>query len=67
MKLTDQINTLRRIVADWDTNPLEDAEANLFGQLADALAAYDYHKRNGEASTERVCLLCGKLTSECYC
>ena len=67
MKTTEQIDTLRRIVADWDTKPLEDAEENLFGRLAEALAAYDYEKRHGQPPTERVCLLCGKLVSDSYC
>ena len=67
MKTTEQINALRRIVADWDTKPLEGAQFNLFGGLADALAAYDYEIRNGKPPTERVCVLCTKLVSECYC
>jgi hypothetical protein len=67
MKTTEQINTLRRIVADWDTKPLEGAQLNLFGELADALAVYDYAVRNGKSPTERVCLFCTKLVSECYC
>ena len=68
MKIKQQIMQLRRIVNDWDTNPLlDDAQEHLFGRLAEALAIYDYEKRHGQPPTERVCLLCGKLVSECYC
>ena len=62
MKIKEQIMQLRRIVEDWDTNPLlDDAQEHLFGRLAEALAVYDYEKRRGQPPTERVCLLCGKL------
>ena len=67
MKIKQQIVQLRRIVAEWDTLPLSEAEFNLFGRLVEALAVYDYEKRHGQPPTERVCLLCGKLWSQCYC
>ena len=67
MKLTEQINTLRRIVDEWNNKPLEGAQSNLFDRLSDALAEYDYEMRNGGPATERICLLCGKLVSQCYC
>jgi hypothetical protein len=39
MKIKQQIMQLRRIVDDWDTNPLlDDAQEHLFGRLAEALA-----------------------------
>ena len=67
MKTTEQIDTLRRILDDWDAKPLEGAQFNLFGGLADALAIYDYEMRNGKPPTERVCLRCGELVRECCC
>jgi hypothetical protein len=67
MKSTEQITMLRRIVADWDNKPLDDAESNLFGCVAEGLEVYDNERRHGKRPTERGCLLCGKLVSECYC
>jgi len=68
MKTPEQIKILRQIVDDWDARPLlDDAEETLFGWLAEGLAVYDYEKRHGKPPTERVCLLCGKLWSQCYC
>jgi hypothetical protein len=68
MKLTEQIKILRQIAENWDTKPLvDDAEDNLASALFRALANYDYEKRHGHPPRESVCLLCGKLWSECYC
>ena len=67
MKTTEHIRLLRQFVAAWDERPLSEAEASLFGRVADALASYDFEIRHGNPPAERVCLLCGKLRSKCYC
>jgi hypothetical protein len=67
MKIKQQIMQLRRIVDEWDTLPLSEAEFKLFGRLAEALTAYDHEVRSGHPASERLCLKCGVLVSQCCC
>jgi hypothetical protein len=67
MKIKQQIMQLRRIVEEWDTLPLAEAEFNLFGRLAEALTAYDHEVRSGHPTSERLCLKCGAPVSQCCC
>ena len=67
MKIIKQIGQLKKIVAEWDTLPLAEAEFNLFGRLAEALAAYEHEVRSGQAAPERVCIKCGVPVEQCNC
>ena len=67
MKIKKQIEQLKKLVAEWDTLPLAEAEFNLFGRLAEALAAYEYEVRSGQAAPGRVCIKCGVMEKQCNC
>jgi len=56
---------LRRITTVWDTLPLSESEFTLFGRIAESLAAFDYAVCSGCPASERVCLLCETLMSQC--
>lgn len=75
LKVTDSIQMqpaerrklMRRVVTEWDTLPLSEAEFKLFGRIAEVWTAYDYEVRSGHRASERVCLLCRALVSQCCC
>lgn len=67
MKSTALTKLLWKAVNESDELPLTEAEQRLYTAIHLAVMAYEDEVRLGHPASERRCMICGVVVSECCC